>query len=213
MSDGSVRPPAVAWAALVADSTGVLAEYSAAIELEGSSSWMAEWLGRLQALQLAADLGVPKEHVRWILADNVAATAAIGGAGPSSCSWLDTLRQHYQIWLAASAATEAYIPAQHNTHHQTSLAQWQQRCDELARSALPSARSAAAPFLHLLKDHCLFQFNGRLVGDLPAVLDTCYTLQAPIYHPCPHHTIAHSARSVQHAGSTSAPPTLPAPGL
>ena len=191
MSDGSVSPPAVAWAALVADSTGVLAECSAAVQVEGASSWMAEWLGRLQAMQLAADLGIPMAHVHWTLADNVAASAAIGGASPSSCAWLDVLRQHYQTWLAASGAREAYIPAQHNSHSHTPLAKWQQRCDLLARGALSDAQPAAAPFLHLLSDHCLFHLAGRLVGDLPTVLDTCYMSQAATFHPCSPHAIAY----------------------
>jgi hypothetical protein len=58
---------------LVADASGIIATTCGGCVCDVSTSYAAEWLGKLAAARLALAIGVPLEKIRWSIADNITA--------------------------------------------------------------------------------------------------------------------------------------------
>lgn len=56
------------------------------------SSWVAEWIGKREALLLADRLGVPQAALHWPIADNLSACQGATGWRPSQSPWINELR-------------------------------------------------------------------------------------------------------------------------
>jgi hypothetical protein len=86
VSDGSSPDGCLGWGALVADAAGTLATVFDGVCCDVAYSWAAEWAGKLAAVQLARQLGVPAAHIRWSIADNLSAVLGCDGGRPSHAS-------------------------------------------------------------------------------------------------------------------------------
>lgn len=122
------------------DVDGVIASTYGGVACDVSTSWAAEWLGKLAAVRLALALGVPPHQLHLSIADNLAASVAPDGGRPSRCAWLDLVRVAFAALIGPTPLQEAYTPATHDTGWSHSAASWQAECDALAAKGAAAAR-------------------------------------------------------------------------
>ena len=102
VSDGSAPDGRLGWGAVVADLAGPLARCCGGVLVDSTTSWAAEWCGKLAAVRLADLVGVPPEHRRWAVADNVSACLGSDGGRPSGATSIDLVRLAYARAVSGS---------------------------------------------------------------------------------------------------------------
>ncbi len=127
---------------MVVDANGIIATTYGGVICDVSTSWAAEWLGKMAAVRLALAVGVPPQQLQLSIADNLAASLAPDGGRPSRCAWLDRIRIAFAAITAPTPLREAYTPATHDTGWSHTAASWQAQCDTLAEKGT----NAAHPF-------------------------------------------------------------------
>ena len=115
VSDGSASTGRIGWGAVIAGGCGIIAETHDGVCCHRATSWAAEWLGRLAALQLAELVGIPREQWAFLIADSTSASVGRDGGRPSSSSLVDAVRLAIASHLGSSPVIESFMPAQHDT--------------------------------------------------------------------------------------------------
>ena len=113
MSDGSVAGDGLGWGAVVATPAGIIGSTRGGLLAAQPSSWVAEWIGKLEALLLADRLGVPQAALHWSIADNLSACLGAMGGRPSQSPWIDELQILFAECVAATVGQE-FIPTRPN---------------------------------------------------------------------------------------------------
>jgi hypothetical protein len=156
------------------DADGIIASTYGGVVCDISTSWAAEWLGKLAAVRLALAIGVPPHHLHLSIADNIATSLSPGGGRPSRSAWLDLIRLSYAAHTGPTPLLEAYTPATHDTGWSHCAASWQAHSDTLAAKGSASARPFTFPFADVLADCALFFRSGSLLLDLTQSMDKIY---------------------------------------
>ena len=144
VTDGSQDGAAHGWAVLLIDAAGIVAfAYSGAL-LNGGSTWIAEWCVKGLDLWLVHHLCVAPTSVYGFRSDNLGASFGSARGSPSHCIWVDAICRVYASFLVF----EFCVPAQHDTHHQDVVAQWQAKAERLAKKGAPTGSSICGPPSH-----------------------------------------------------------------
>ena len=166
VSDGSCRGHAVGYAAVLLNSGGVLATSFGASLVHDASSWCAEWLGRLLAVELTRD----RPGAVCFVSDNTTVSMMTSHVKPSGSDVIDRIRAHVAASFADRRVLEGYIPAQHDTGWSTTVSQVQQCADTLAKQALShDVVPASLPLLSIIAPHSLL-LTSKGVCIRPAVV-------------------------------------------
>ena len=128
----------------MADNVGVLATVASGILTRATSSWAAEWAGKLEAWHLAEKLGVTPAAIQYVGADCTSATLGSDGGVPSQSPWVDRVRVAFAEALGRSRP-DLYVPAQHNTQWSGLLSGLQARAHNLAAEGLGMVRDGTYP--------------------------------------------------------------------
>ena len=164
-SDGACGPAAVAYAAVLADDAGIVAEAHAAVQVHDPDSFAAEWLSRFLGLYLVEQVQ-PTPTVRVLaLADNTHVTTEAEDHQPSGSTLLDRLRVAYARGLHAYDAEELYVPSQSSEVLQPAgnpqtLADLQRAAHIRATGRLHRAERGTVPFAAAVGDGVLLTSKG-----------------------------------------------------
>ena len=110
-SDGACGQRSRAYAAVLADARGVLADAWSAVAVEDPYPWAAEWFGGYVGLTVFREMRLPLTTRVLALADNTHVTTEEEDHAVSDIPYVDDLRVQYAAGLHREA-DEGYVPAQ-----------------------------------------------------------------------------------------------------
>lgn len=161
VSDDSCSGHSIGYAAVLLDSCGILATASLASRaslVKDASSWAAEWLGRLLAIELVRDL--PGDVCS--VADNLAVSLGAGDVKSSGSDVVDRIAAHMASFHTGRRVLECYIPAEHDTGWTSNVALAQRQADHLAKDGIVTTPIASLPCLDIVAPHSLLLISGKI---------------------------------------------------
>ena len=174
VSDGAARRHALGFAAVLVDAAGIAAYFWCHARVWDSSSWLAEWLGKLLAVEQAVEAGALQ---CLLLGDNLSAAINDGPTRSSSSHFIDCIMRAVAGRLALGHFTEGFVPSQHVSGWTGFVSAAQALAHELASVPAGLVVPPSIPFLHALQPQALLLREGMLCVSPREVLQQLYDNQ------------------------------------
>ena len=168
------RQHALGFAAVLVDAAGIAAYFWCHARVWDSSSWLAEWLGKLLAGEQAVEAGALQ---CLLLGDNLSAAVNEGPTRSSSSDFVDCIMRAVAGRLALRHVTKGYVPSQHVSGWTGFVSAAQALAHDLASVLADLVVPPSIPFLHALLPQALLLREGMLCVSPREVLQQLYDNQ------------------------------------